>query len=97
LDPRGIVYLDLTGTYDRTTGALAVSGGTAGPVTWNFARNAVGTFPVPNDWHIWIQLSNISLSLNGVVALDENNLPFINGTDLVPPPGGPGNLTVGSG
>ncbi|MBC7834407.1 MAG: hypothetical protein H7Y88_04810 [Phycisphaerales bacterium] len=91
IDPNGIVYFDLPGTYNQTTGAFDVSGTAPGTTEWNLGTNDLGLFPVPADWTVWARLTDPTLSLNGIVSIVNGN-PFITGLNSTPSFPGPGNL-----
>jgi PEP-CTERM motif len=91
-DPVAFVPLTLTGTYDRTTGAISVSGGNTGTFLNSRGPDPFGVAP---GTFLFEQITNPTESLHGVLSV-ANGVLTITGTDPVVAPGSPGNIGFGS-
>jgi hypothetical protein len=92
IDPLVDVPLTLTGTYNQTTGAISVSGGSSGTFLNNRGPDPFGLFPGTN---LFEQLTDPMESLHGVVSVSGGQIT-ITGTDPVVTPGDPGNISFAS-
>jgi hypothetical protein len=82
----------LTGTYDRTTGAISVRGGNTGTFLNSRGPDPFGVAP---GTFLFEQITNPTESLHGVLSV-ANGVLTITGTDPVVAPGSPGNIGFGS-
>jgi hypothetical protein len=90
--PLAYVPLALTGTYDQTTGAINVSGGSVGTFLNNRGPDPFGLFPGTN---LFEQLTDPTENLHGVVSVSGGAIT-ITGADSAVTPGDPGNNSFAS-
>lgn len=91
-DPLVYIPLTLTGTYDRTTGDISLSGGSTGTFLNDRGPDPFGLFP---GTYLYEQLTDPMESLHGVVSVGGGGIT-ITGTDPAVTPGNPGNITFAS-
>ena len=90
-----IVAWNLLGTYDRTTGAISVSGSMSGPdgSILDDDGEYINPFGNGQNFEGIIGFTGLSYSLHGTLTQGPDGLT-ITGTDPVVPVGGPGNIVI---